>query len=121
MSLYLSHTLPIILVVVVVVTIQGWTSVIKQTENYMNLVKSNTDQLTSATLEKLQQLIDNKRAQRKLYGEERHRLETDNERVCYAFDCFIWCLDALSGLSTSTFLGAIREVHYIYINTICFH
>lgn len=54
---------------------------VKETENISKQVKSNADQIHSGTIEKLVELIAEKKKTRKLYLEEKIKLEQEFNKV----------------------------------------
>lgn len=60
---------------------QVWTNVAKETEHLARLVQENADQLFVNTLEKLIQIIGEKKAVRRLYQDERNRIDADLNRL----------------------------------------
>ena len=53
----------------------------KQTETLVHFINANTERLCSDTLQKLQQIINDKKMARKLYSEQRNRMELELYRV----------------------------------------
>lgn len=60
---------------------QVWASVAKETETLSRLVRDSADQLCSSTLEKLLHVISEKKTVRKLYADERSRMENELSRL----------------------------------------
>ncbi|CAH1788194.1 unnamed protein product [Owenia fusiformis] len=60
---------------------QVWHTVIRETEQFVKILKQNTDSLMSKTIEKIAKLISEKRAARRAYNEERNRLDTEFNKV----------------------------------------
>ncbi len=62
-------------------TLKTWNTIVKETECLARLMNESSDRLHTCTLDKLNQLISEKKATRKLYAEERLKLECDFNKV----------------------------------------
>lgn len=60
---------------------KAWLGTIKELENIVQLVNDKVEKLGSQTVEKLSLIINNKKTIRKLYSEQRNRLELELYRV----------------------------------------
>ena len=58
-----------------------WQAVVSETETLMVKIRENADALSTCTLESLAQIINEKKTVRKLYYEERYRLDSEMNRV----------------------------------------
>ena len=54
---------------------------IKETDSVIKLIRDNADKLCARTLERLVQVINEKKAARKLYNDEHNRLEAEFNKV----------------------------------------
>ena len=63
------------------ICLQAWDVIIKETETTIKTIRENADNLCAQTLEKLVQLINEKKAARRNYAEERNRHESDFSKV----------------------------------------
>ena len=61
--------------------LQAWDSIIKGTEKLAELLQFSFDGLSTKVSEKLAALINDKKAARKTYEDERNRLEKEFSRV----------------------------------------
>ena len=60
---------------------QAWDVILKETENLSRSLRSNSEHLSNSTAEVLFHLIEEKKAARRKYMEERERLDSDFARV----------------------------------------
>lgn len=60
---------------------KAWNTIIKETENVIQLIRDNAEKLVAKTLERLVQVINEKKAAKKFYGDEHSRLESDFAKV----------------------------------------
>ncbi|XP_012946229.1 tyrosine-protein kinase Fer [Aplysia californica] len=60
---------------------KAWETVIKETERLMKCVRAKTEHLATHTLEVLTQLMTEKKAARRKYADDRHRLDADFAKV----------------------------------------
>lgn len=58
-----------------------WSAIVKETETLAGIVKSNADTVCSQTIEKLVNLIEEKKVSKVAYAEERRRLDDDLKKV----------------------------------------
>ena len=61
---------------------QSWKSIIEETSNVAKQITENVNQLCSKTLEKLLQLTQEMKSNRKSYVDERQRLDVEFAKVC---------------------------------------
>ena len=54
---------------------------LRETENVANLIKSNADQVAACSLERLNELIEDKKDARNGYSDERKRIDDELRKV----------------------------------------
>ncbi|XP_069102517.1 tyrosine-protein kinase Fer-like isoform X2 [Argopecten irradians] len=60
---------------------KGWDTIVRQTDRFVKLLKQNVEEMSSKTMEKLTDLINEKKATRRLYQEERSKLDQEFSKV----------------------------------------
>lgn len=60
---------------------KGWDTIVRQTDHFVKLLKQNVEEMSSKTMEKLTDLINEKKAARRQYQEERNRLDLEFSKV----------------------------------------
>ena len=60
-----------------------WNCVVQETEKIVQRVRENADALCAKTLESVVHLINEKKASKKLYMEERQRIDNEFTKVTY--------------------------------------
>ncbi|XP_033726294.1 tyrosine-protein kinase Fer-like [Pecten maximus] len=60
---------------------KGWDTIVRQTDRFVKLLKQNVEEMSSKTMEKLTNLIIEKKATRRQYQEERSKLDLEFTKV----------------------------------------
>ncbi|XP_060083276.1 tyrosine-protein kinase Fer-like [Ylistrum balloti] len=60
---------------------KGWDTIVRQTDRFVKLLRQNVEEMSSKTMEKLTDLINEKKASRRLYQEERSKLDQEFSKV----------------------------------------
>ncbi|OWF41351.1 tyrosine-protein kinase Fer-like isoform X2 [Mizuhopecten yessoensis] len=60
---------------------KGWDTIVRQTDRFVKLLKQNVEEMSSKMMEKLTDLINEKKASRRHYQEERSKLDLEFSKV----------------------------------------